>query len=134
MNIRLAFSRLDPRQHPWRLFSSAVAVALTVHFATLSISPTIWQDEVQIIDFGRTSAFGGDPSWSVNWRSSNRPAIAISYLGPLLEESMFRFTAFSPVGPRACHEPNHPGGRGARMQQREDLCQGKRRSRRYGGL
>ncbi|MEP7305878.1 MAG: hypothetical protein ABJA98_10195 [Acidobacteriota bacterium] len=66
---------------------------------TITISPTIWQDEVQIVDLGR-SVVAPDPTWSLNWTAKQRPVAFVNYLGPILQERAYRWLAPSNVGPR----------------------------------
>jgi|GEM_PF-2668332 len=77
-------------------------VILGVHMLTLTISPTIWQDEVQIVDLGRQALHPMGRGWSLSWIAAGRPIAFINYLGPVLQELAYGFTAPSPSGPRVC--------------------------------
>ncbi|MDB9442149.1 hypothetical protein PN497_12370 [Sphaerospermopsis kisseleviana CS-549] len=71
-----------------------------IHCLTLTVSPTIWQDEVQIIDYGRTF-LNSNTDWGMNWDvANNRPYLTLFYLGCLVQELAFKATHFSIVGPR----------------------------------
>ncbi len=64
----------------WNLHRLLVALVLStaaIHCITLARSPTVWQDEVQIVDYGRVLA---DPStdWSLTLDSEGRPAILLT--------------------------------------------------------
>lgn len=90
---------LNREEYIWIKWFFVVAIIGTIHLLTLSISPTIWQDEVQIIDYGRVFL---DPhtDWSVSWLTkSSSPSYSLSYLGCFLQEIAYQFT-HSPVGPR----------------------------------
>ena len=71
-----------------------------VHASTLTRSPPAWQDEVQIIDYGRTTLPGSDWSHAVNWSSRNRPILLPNYIGPLMQEAAYRLSSRTIVGPR----------------------------------
>lgn len=59
---------------------------------TLSISPMIWQDEVQIIDQGRVLMPGADQTWGLSWLvQEDRPVQVVSYLGPLVQEIAYTY-------------------------------------------
>ena len=70
-----------------------------VHLVTLTISPPVWQDEVQIVDLGR-SVLTPDPTWSMSWTAQQRPVAPINYLGPVVQEAAYRLLAPSVAGPR----------------------------------
>ena len=92
-------SNLSPR-HAWSLWLAILFITVAVHSLTLTISPTIWQDEVEIVDYGRTALWGSDQGWSVNWSVKGRPVLAFNYLGCVLQELACRLTAMTEVGPR----------------------------------
>jgi len=84
----------------WKYWAIATSFIFTVHLLTLTIYPTIWQDEIQIIEYGRLF-FEPDTDWSTNWNTlTDAPNFALFYLGPALHEIAFRLTHFSIVGPR----------------------------------
>jgi hypothetical protein len=80
-------------------FLLAVLIAL-IHLLTLTISPPIWQDEVVIVELGRTSLFEPHSGWSINWQPTDRPLRSIYYVGGGLQELAFRLGGLSPLGPR----------------------------------
>ncbi|MFZ2097168.1 MAG: hypothetical protein WAV05_11080, partial [Anaerolineales bacterium] len=84
----------------WIKWSLAITVIALIHSFTLTISPTVWPDEVDIIDYGRV-ALQPNTEWSINWQEEDRPRLMLSYLGPILQEWAFQFSGESLVGPRA---------------------------------
>jgi len=112
--IRIPLLKLSTKDIPVRAFSNIIngskwfwtvwflSITLTavIHLTTLTISPTIWGDEVDIVEMGRTSIFEPNTCWSINWLSNNRPYNPIFYIGPGLQEFAFRLSAYSPFGPR----------------------------------
>lgn len=85
----------------WRVWAFLALAIAAVHALTLRISPTIWQDEVQIVDYGRATVFERGTDWSVNWHPSGRPIPLFNYLGGALQEGAFRAAGHSMAGPRA---------------------------------
>lgn len=84
----------------WLFWALMLLIVSMVHCLTLSISPTIWQDEVQILDYGR-SALTPHTDWSITWNYElNRPVFSFSYLANVLQEIALRLTRFSVIGPR----------------------------------
>ncbi len=82
------------------LWMSSLIVVALVHYATITTSPTIWFDEVSIIDLGRTALPGADKTWGINWSpQNNRPALTFGYPAMVAQELAFRLVG-SPVGPR----------------------------------
>jgi hypothetical protein len=90
---------LNSRQ-VWQLWLALACVAFAVHLLTLRISPTIWQDEVQIVEYGRTALWGSDLGWSINWLHQGRPIMTLSYLSCSLQELACRLSGVSEIGPR----------------------------------
>lgn len=86
--------------HIWGIWILAVMSAWWIYSLTMTTSPIIWQDEVQIVDEGRSWIPGADNSWSVSWLPSGRPQIMICYLGSVLQEVGYRIANGDPVGPR----------------------------------
>src|SRR5437763_668842 len=98
--LELTNSKLSNRRIwvSWLIILSAVSL---IHLLTLTISPTLWVDEAQIIEHGRLIFFDPHSSWSVNWwTAANRPIQFWSYLGPALQEAAFRMTMPLSSGPR----------------------------------
>lgn len=87
------------RHNFWFLWFLILTVVFLIHCLTLTISPTIWMDEIQIIDYGRT-IFHPQTNWSINWSIPlERPVLCLSYLGTSLQAFAYEIT-HSPVGPR----------------------------------
>ncbi|MFM9024968.1 MAG: hypothetical protein ACKON7_06475, partial [Planctomycetaceae bacterium] len=83
-----------------RMFAAVVLGTCLVHLTTLTRSPPAWQDEVQIIDYGRVVLPGSDQSFGVNWHAQNRPIRLLNYIGPVVQEAACRASANTSVGPR----------------------------------
>lgn len=77
----------------------ALSLLASVHLITLTISPSPWQDEVQIIDHGR-NLIAPDPAWAINWLPLQRPIEFLNFLGPMAQEAAYRALAPSIAGPR----------------------------------
>ncbi len=84
----------------WGIFALALVAIAAVQLYSLRYSPTIWQDEVQILDFGRTLWRGEDRSHAMSWLDSGRPYACINYIGCLIQELACRLAADGPAGPR----------------------------------
>ncbi len=84
----------------WLLWIFAVLSAAGIHALTMRTSPLAWQDEVQIIDFGRNKMPGADNSWAMSWLTTGRPPTGLSYLGCVLQEVGYRVAKGDPAGPR----------------------------------
>lgn len=82
------------------LFVGAVIGSIAIHCVTLTVSPPIWQDECQIIDYGRTLFPGSDRSYAASWSARGRPLQCLNYVGTLLQETAYRVAGGSMVGPR----------------------------------
>lgn len=84
----------------WLLWAAIVLTCVTPQIFTIAISPTIFQDEVEITEWGRTTLFEPHSTWSATWLpSAQAPLHRITYLGPALQEIAYRLTK-SYVGPR----------------------------------
>ncbi|MFB2773257.1 hypothetical protein ACE1AT_28890 [Pelatocladus sp. BLCC-F211] len=89
-----------PNYRFWIAWSIAIVIVFVVHLLTLTISLPIWQDEVQIIEYGRLT-LEPQSDWSLNWSVlTNKPIYLFSYLGVILQELAFRASNLSMVGPR----------------------------------
>jgi hypothetical protein len=89
------------RARDWtRAWAITAGLVLLVHSCTLTLSPTIWQDEAQIVELGRTSLWERSTNWSPNWLPTGHAVIVPSYVGPALADAAFRLTCPSPAGPR----------------------------------
>lgn len=82
------------------VFCGLVVLTCAVHAGTLTLSPAAWQDEIQIVDYGRTLFAGSDQSYGVNWSARARPIGLLSYLGCLFQETAYRLASNSMAGPR----------------------------------
>jgi hypothetical protein len=85
---------------PQRLFAAVVVLTCLAHSLTLTRSPPAWQDEVQIIDYGRTILPGSDRSHGVNWIDRHRPIELLNCIGPLIQETACRLSSTTMLGPR----------------------------------
>lgn len=79
---------------------AAIVGSAVIHGLTLCISPPAWQDEIQILDYGRTAMPGGDRSFAVTWGPRDRPVQPLTYVGCILQELAYRAAGNSMVGPR----------------------------------
>jgi hypothetical protein len=84
----------------WAVWAIAAIVTVLVALPTLTITPTLWQDEVQILDFGRVGWPGADRSYAMTWLPGGRAAQVLTYLGAYTQEAAYRLAGGSPVGPR----------------------------------
>ncbi len=79
-------------QKPWRWWSLFLALVLAIFLPSLGSAPLVWQDEVQIVDFGRVVLDPGT-DWAVTWSTSDQKAVPpISYLGCVAAELAHRVT------------------------------------------
>ena len=84
----------------WIVLIAATVVVFAIQLLTLRLDPPIFQDEAQIIDYGRTAL---DPSsnWAVTWNvQQSVPVVTISYLGAAVQELAYRASQGSLLGPR----------------------------------
>lgn len=89
------------KRKAWIVWLFVLVATFTVHFSTLSISPTIWQDEVQIVEFGRVTLLEPNTDWSITWLAKeSRPVKFWYYPAPALQEIAYRLTAPFPSGSR----------------------------------
>ena len=65
-------------------------VVLSIHLFTISTSPIIWQDEVQIVDLGHNLLSPDDPSSIVYLNSGRKVLPQYSYWGASLHELCYR--------------------------------------------
>lgn len=98
MSIRTKINYI--RNHFWLSWFLILTIVFLINCLTLTVSPPIWQDEVQIIEYGRIFLNDGT-DWSVNWDLLHeRPFFNLFYLGCLLQELAFKAANFSIVGSR----------------------------------
>ena len=87
-------------QRVWQLWLLICLVSGLVQIFVLEFHPPLQQDEVQIVDYGRT-VLQADTDWALVWNvEEERPVFLIPYLGPVLQELAFRVTQPSHIGPR----------------------------------
>ena len=86
--------------HRWIVGGLTLSVIVLTHLLTLRISPTVWQDEVQIVDLGRGTLWPSEKAWSLSWTPAQRPVTFVNYLGVTIQELAYRLAAPSSVGPR----------------------------------
>ena len=69
------------RSHPWQSWLLGVTLIVLGFFPSLGSSPPLWQDEIQIIDYGRV-LFDPLSDWAVTWSSHHKaPMPTVCYLG-----------------------------------------------------
>ena len=90
----------SPSSRFWWLWCLVGVVVCAVHLTTLTISPTYWQDEVQIVDLGRVTLNPTSSDWSITWSDDDRPRNYLTYVGPVLQEMAYRIAGSSSAGPR----------------------------------
>ncbi len=71
-----------------------------VHMATLTISPVVWQDEVQLVEWGRTMVSDPKTDWSLLFLSKDHSIQTVSYFGCAIQEMAYGLFAPSMMGPR----------------------------------
>lgn len=92
----LTLTALKPRLI-WACF---LAIVLATSLPGLTRSPPPWQDEVQILDYGRVFLAGQTAGPAVSFiASEQRPIHPLSYLGCVASELSYRLTG-SAAGPR----------------------------------
>ena len=86
--------------HPWRCWAAFASLVLLVFAPSLGSSPPIWQDEVQIVDYGR-AFLDPDTDWGVTWSAHKQRSLpVISYFGCVGAELCYRVSG-SVLGSRA---------------------------------
>jgi hypothetical protein len=103
------------QKRAWVLWSLFAAVILCINCYTLTISPIIWQDEVQIIDAGRSSLPGSDLTWGMQWANEGRPVHFLFFLGAMVQELAYRCFPDGMFGARFAAELALVFGSGALM-------------------
>jgi hypothetical protein len=81
----------------WTIWWVLLICVAIPHLLTLTISPTVWLDEVNTIEFGRLT-LEPNSDWSLFW--AGRPLLLFNYLGSTIQELAFRASRFSIIGPR----------------------------------
>ncbi|MFM6529890.1 MAG: hypothetical protein ACKPIB_16605, partial [Dolichospermum sp.] len=88
------------KNHFWLSWFFILTIVFLINCLTLTVSPPIWQDEVQIIEYGRIFLHP-TTDWSVNWDLLNeRPFFTLFYLGCVLQEWAFKAANSSIAGSR----------------------------------
>lgn len=98
--IRLDYLKLK-NQEIWIVWGLLILTTALLHSFTIRISPVIWQDEAQIIDFGRTLMSDADLTYGITWLTEyGRPAQYLAYLGNLAQNLAFVYADGDLAGPR----------------------------------
>ena len=84
---------------PRMLWPAILVIVLAVGALTIRISPVLWQDEAQIVEWGRV-LLEPHTVWSINWTAADKPEPLLTGAGALLHELCFRLSGLSPLGPR----------------------------------
>jgi hypothetical protein len=83
----------------WIWLAICLSVAV-VHLLTLEFDPIILQDEVQILDSGRT-VWEPSSDWALSWNvQKSFPVLTWSFIGSGLQDLAYRLSAPSLLGPR----------------------------------
>ena len=80
-------------------WAGILTVVALVGAVTIRISPIMWQDESQIVEWGRV-LLEPHTGWSMNWTPADKPQPLITGAGAVLHELCFRLSGLSPLGPR----------------------------------
>lgn len=84
----------------WCFWAACCLITLLVHSLTFTIDRLVNQDEVQILDLGRT-VLSPSTDWALSWDETHSIAVLpIAYLGPLIQELAYQISSPSIVGPR----------------------------------
>jgi hypothetical protein len=81
----------------WAVLS---VLTLLVTMTTLRISPVAWQDEVQILDYGRILLPGADRASGMSWANPDRLIFPINFPACVGSELAFRMAGRDMAGPR----------------------------------
>ncbi len=63
--MKLSNIFLSSESKVWGIWGAVVLASFLIQWPTLRISPPVWQDEVQILDYGRVE-LGGDLRYGLN--------------------------------------------------------------------
>ncbi len=84
----------------WTTWGIACIAVLSIHALTLTQQPLVYQDEVQIVEIGRT-VLHPNTDWSINWLIDEKMAkLGTSWPTTLIQELAYRLTAPSSLGSR----------------------------------
>ncbi len=84
----------------WRWWAGIALALFVLHASTATLSPVAWQDEVQILDWGRGFMPGADQGAAMSWLYEGRTYRMICYLGCVLQETAYRVAGGEMLGPR----------------------------------
>jgi hypothetical protein len=89
----------NPKQ-AWQLWWLIAPGVFVIQLLTLHFDPQIHQDEIQIVDYGRT-ALEPDTDWGMTWNvNEDIPVMPPSYLASAFKELAFKVFGKSFLGPR----------------------------------
>jgi hypothetical protein len=84
----------------WFLVLSGISLA--IHSLTIGLSPVVWQDEVQIVDYGRDFWDGYQSNYSITYHATEkRPLRYLSFVGCAVQELAYRVAGNTFYGPRS---------------------------------
>lgn len=83
-----------------RIWAVLSLLTILVSLTTLRLSPPAWQDEVQILDYGRILLPGSDRSSAMSWSDNDRPILPLNYPSCVASELAFRVAGHDMAGPR----------------------------------
>jgi hypothetical protein len=91
--------RIGAKRTWWIWLAICLSVAV-VHLLTLEFDPIILQDEVQILDSGRT-VWEPSSDWALSWNvQKSFPVLTWSFIGSGLQDLAYRLSVPSLLGPR----------------------------------
>jgi len=94
-----SFAGLSAGRQAGIWFGVCLLISVT-HLTTLNLSPEPWQDEVQIVDYGR-HLFERRADAAATWNGKkDEPFYAISFIGCAASELAYRLAPGTPSGPR----------------------------------
>jgi hypothetical protein len=83
----------------WLVWFVILVVSSAIQLPTLTSEPKLFQDDAQVIEYGRTF-LNPRSDWSINWTQAGRPNPTLFYVGCLAQEAAFRLGRGSTWGPR----------------------------------
>lgn len=88
------------KKYIWWVWLITLVLVFVVQLITLDDLLLIYQDQVQIIDYGRIT-LNPKSDWSLAWRiEEEKPILLWSYIGPLIAEMSFKFGGPVVIGSR----------------------------------
>jgi len=82
------------------VMAGAILLVLLVHIAVVGLSPTVWFDEVEIVELGRIGAFEHTTDWSMDLVDGKVPGPGLFHVGGAMQEAAYRLTGGDFRGPR----------------------------------